>query len=59
MKKIKNFMIWMEDKKVRILTYNMVQMLISQNLKEGIKSLAIFPHKVGTKTYEKTSFEVI
>ena len=52
-------MIWMEDKKVRILTYNMVQMLISQNLKEGIKSLAIFPHKVATKTYEKPSFEVI
>ena len=49
-------MIWMEDKKVRILTYNMVQMLISQNLKDEIKNFAIFSHKVDPKTYKKYKF---
>ena len=53
MKKLKIFLIWMVDKKVSIFDLKMVQKLISQNLKSGIKSFTIFSHKVGTRTYQK------
>ena len=53
MKKLKNFLIWMVDKKVSIFDLKMVKNLISQNLKSGIKSLTIFSHKVGIRTYQK------